>query len=140
MTTSTQEKPPKKPRNPRPRGALSRHKGKVGERELVRLFIDHGFEAERAQQYKGGQHSDDIYCPEMAALGIHIECKRTKVLRLDEWLAQVEKDAGGNKLPTIFWRRDRRPFVVFMLASDFLALLRHLIDGEHLVGPEEEGQ
>lgn len=136
MTETQVEQKPK--RRYRRRGAMSRRKGKVGELQLVRLLLDHGFDAERSQQYKGGQHSEDVHCPELAALGLHLECKRTETMRIEKWIEQAENDAGGEKLPTIFWRKNKMPFVVIMIAADFLALLRHLIDGEHTVDAGEE--
>lgn len=136
MTEPAVEEKPK--RRYRRRGARSRRKGKVGELQLVRLLLDHNFEARRSQQYKGGEHSEDVHCPELAALGLHIECKRTESSRIDKWIAQAERDAGGEKLPLVFWRRNQRPFLAIMIAADFLALLRHLIDGGHTVSEEEE--
>lgn len=108
----------------------SREKGKRGERELAALLSYHGFQAERAQQYKGGQHSADIHCPSMSMLGFHIECKRTEVGRLGEWWDKAAEEAGFGKTPVIFWRQNRGRWFAIFEAEAFLDWLGRMISGQ----------
>ena len=55
--------------------------------------------------------------------GVHIECKRTEKMRLNEWLDQAQKDAarfGGR--PAVFHRSNRNPWTVTMLLTDWLTI------------------
>ena len=103
------------------RGRMSKTKGKTGEREVVALLREHGFEARRGQQYAGGSDSPDVV---HNIPGLYIEVKRCEKLSLYAALDQVTEDAGsGGAVPIIFHRRSQEPWVVILDARDFLNLL-----------------
>lgn len=101
-------------------GAMSKTKGKTGEREVAALLKEHGFEARRGQQFSGGDGSPDVVHD---IPGVHIEVKRNE--RLDLWgaLAQATADAGPDKTPVVFHRPNRREWVCILPAADLLRLL-----------------
>ncbi len=101
----------------------SRQKGARGERELAKLLTEAGFPAERAQQYKGGQHSADVSCPELEARGFHVEVKRTERVLLYEWLEKARIEAVG-KTPVIFHKRNRGEWVAIIDAPVLLDLIK----------------
>lgn len=103
-------------------GAMSRNKGKTGERELARLLTAFGYESHRTAQCRGdtGQAADVEGLP-----GIHIEVKRTESFRLYEALNQAKHDAamaGGRDLPAVFHRKNECPWVVVMDLEDWLKI------------------
>ena len=98
----------------------SRMKGKKGELELAAFLRDHGVEARRGVQFKGGTDSPDV----VADLpGIHIECKRVETGTPYAWLSQATRDAG-DKTPVVFHRRNKCDWIVVMRAEDFLKLVQ----------------
>lgn len=98
----------------------SRQKGASGERELAAYLREHGYEARRGVQYHGGSDSPDV----VGLPGIHIECKRVERGQLYDWLDQAIADAGTDRVPVVFHRRNRREWVVILRADDFVALHR----------------
>lgn len=107
-------------------GRASRDKGKRGEREAALLLQDHGFEAVRAQQFKGGVGSADVACPGLERLGLHIEVKNMAKCALPAWLAQAEADAGPVKEPLVLWKKPRDRWIAILPADTLLALLRRV--------------
>lgn len=106
-------------------GAMSRRKGKVGEREWAALLREEGFEARRGQQYAGGGDSPDVVSDDLPR--IHFEVKRCQRLDLYGALLQAARDAreGGNdSLPVVAHRRNREAWMVTMAAADWLRLVR----------------
>lgn len=100
--------------------AMSRTKGKVGEREVAQLLRDHGFEARRGVQFQGGPDSPDV----IGLPGFHVEVKRTEAFRLYPALEQAKNEKREGDVPAVFHRANSRPWVVVMDAADFLALVR----------------
>lgn len=99
-------------------GAHSKRKGKVGELELVAFLKKYeGVEARRGQQFSGGGDSPDIV---HNIDGIHIECKRTEALKLYPSIEQAEADRPDEAVPVVFYRRNKKDWVVVMYAEDFL--------------------
>ena len=114
----------------------SREKGKVGERELAGFLRELGVaDARRGVQYQGGTESPDV-CAETGLPGVHIECKRVE--RLDPWQAikQATDDAGPGKIPAVFWRRNRRDWLVVLRAENFVRLIQ---DGKEKTPPGSPG-
>lgn len=103
-------------------GKASRDKGKRGEREVAELLRDHGIPARRGVQYAGGTDSPDVIGLE----GVHIEVKRTEVLRLYPALEQAMAETRPGDIATVWHRPNGRPWAVIMLAADFIALMRAL--------------
>jgi Holliday junction resolvase len=102
-------------------GAMSRNKGKAGEREVAELLTAEGFEARRGVQYRGGTDSPDVLCASLPS--VHFEVKRTERLRLYEAMAQAKADAG-DKLPIVAHRAKRCDWIAVLGFRDLLALLR----------------
>ena len=101
-------------------GKSSQRKGADGERELVEILQRSGYNVERGGSETFGAVPDVIGLP-----GVHVEVKRCEQLRIPEWMNQAIRDAakfGG--MPTLFHRRNREPWLVTMLLSDWLQLYR----------------
>lgn len=95
----------------------SRSKGKTGELEASALLKQHGFEARRGQQFAGGGDSPDVV---HSLSGWHIEVKRVENLSLYPAIDQAERDRKDNERPLVLHRRNKKPWLVIMLADDFL--------------------
>ena len=116
----------------------SRAKGKVGELELVKFLISHGFAARRGVQHKGGPDSPDVICPDLP--GVHLECKRVEVGNLYKWYHQACGDAAVGEVPVVAHRRNREPWVAVIGLWDLLDLYRKAYgrDGQD-IGPGAAG-
>lgn len=100
--------------------AMSRNKGKVGEREVAQLLRDHGFDARRGVQFQGGPDSPDV----IGLPGVHVEVKRTEKFHLYPSLEQAKAERKDGDIPAVFHRANSRPWVVILRAEDFLGLIR----------------
>lgn len=100
-------------------GKKSQHKGRAGELELSRILRGYGYQVEPGQAVSYGATPDVTGLP-----GIHIECKRAQQQSLYAWVDQARRDADKfhDGLPAVFWRKDRRPWLVCMDLRDFMAL------------------
>lgn len=100
-------------------GRASREKGARFERELSKLFNEHGFDTHRG--YVQFKQSDVI-----GLLGIHVEAKASE--RLNPWAAlqQATEEAKKRKdgMPTVFWKRSRKGIMVCMSFDDFMTLYK----------------
>lgn len=100
----------------------SKLKGNRGERELVSLLREKGFDAHRNPQWaSGGKENPDVSLP-----GVHIEVKRTESLRLYNALKQAQGDSAAGILPVVMHRRNNAPWVVIMALEDWLKLYARL--------------
>jgi hypothetical protein len=104
-------------------GAMSKRKGRNGEREVAELLRSHGFAARRGQQFSGSPDSPDVVHD---IEGIHIEVKRTESFRLYPALEQAKQDRRAGDVPVVFHRQNQRQWVVCMEATDFLSIMRAL--------------
>ena len=96
----------------------SRRKGKDGELEWANILKEHGYDARRGVQYKGGPDSPDV----TGLPGIHQEVKRTNSFSLYKAMEQSRNDADDSEIPIVVHRSDRKPWVVVMDAEDWLRL------------------
>ena len=101
--------------------ARSGDKGKRGEREVAALLRGHGYEARRGQQFSGGGDSPDVV---HSIDGIHIEVKYVEKFSIHDALDQAYEDAKSDDAPVVFFRRNRKPWVVIMDADEFLTLIK----------------
>ena len=99
----------------------SKRKGANGEREVAAYLREHGIDAQRGQQYKGGADSPDVVSE---LKGWHIEVKRVERLNIDDALNQSIRDAGSDEKPCVLHRRNRTPWKVTMLLDDFLRMVK----------------
>jgi hypothetical protein len=123
-----------------PKKKNSKNKGKRGELQLVNL-LNKRFESQEFSRVVGSgnrwshvayakkDYIGDVVCPD--DFRFCIECKfgyaeieLVKALdggdrQLDEFLTQAEDDAKrAKKSPLLCWKKDRRPFLVFIKAVD----------------------
>lgn len=98
----------------------SKAKGGRGERELAHVLQGYGYDAKRMQQFAGGVDSPDV----SGLPGIHIECKRVERLNIMEAYRQSERDADGQKIPTVFHRRNRDKWMVTLSLDDFMEIYK----------------
>ncbi|MCC8078628.1 MAG: hypothetical protein LIO57_00955, partial [Oscillospiraceae bacterium] len=94
----------------------SQRKGRAAELELARLLQNYGYDVQAAPPLSFGS-LPDIYGLD----GVHIECKRTETLRLNDWLKQSAHDSAkfADGVPAVMHRSSRRPWCVTMLLSDW---------------------
>lgn len=111
----------------------SRQKGSRGERELAKIFREHGYEARRGQQYCGISGDADV----VGLPGIHVECKRVEKLNLLDAMEQAVRDAKDGELPAVFHRRDRCEWLVTMRLEDWFPLFREWEAGIELRQKDE---
>lgn len=102
-------------------GKMSRTKGGVGEREVVKLAKAAGFpDAERTSNGRHQRTRGDI----AGVPGMSIEVKRTEQIRFREWVAQVEESAGGVLIPVIAHRQNNMGWWAMLPLDELLALQR----------------
>lgn len=107
----------------------SRDKGRRGEREVVRLFKEAGYEAERGWQSRGGGPDQ----PDVVVNGypLHIEVKRTERLSIYPSMEQAIRDAGsGGNHPVVFHKRNNKPWLVVMLAENWFEIVADRVEKE----------
>ena len=104
----------------------SGRKGKTGERQVRDLLLNYGYEARRGRQFSGSPESPDVVTD---FEGIHIEAKWVESLNLYRAFQQSEKDAG-DKIPTVWHRKNRTPWMITMRAEDFLEMFRKQVKQE----------
>lgn len=108
----------------------SRRKGVEGERQWVYKLREHGFEARRGQQFRGGPDSPDVICEDLPEF--HFEVKYSSRLSLYEALSQAASEAPPGAVPVVAHRRvksgkrEGNPWVVCLAADDFLDLVMDL--------------
>ena len=56
--------------------------------------------------------------------GIHIECKRNETLNIDNAMEQAVNDARLDELPAVMHRKNKKPWKVTMLLTDWMKLYR----------------
>ncbi len=103
----------------------SRRKGEVGDRKFLELLREHGFNAQRSQQFKGSPDSPDVVSNALEWL--HAEVKR--VQNLIDAYAQTDGDCGG-KPWIVAHRRNHAPRLITIRAQTFLNFLRDVLPPE----------
>lgn len=104
-------------------GRMSKEKGKRGEREVAALMREHGFEARRGQQYRGGDDSPDVV---HNVPGLHVEVKFRQRFSIYEALDKADEEAPNDRLQAIFHRQVRKPWLVTLYAHDFLEFMNRI--------------
>ena len=102
-------------------GKSQQRKGADGERELVNVLNDYGYQTARGGSETFGTIPDVIGLP-----GIHIEVKRVERLNVPEAMQQAIRDSikFNDGKPALFHRRNRQPWLVTMKLEDWIALYR----------------
>lgn len=102
-------------------GGKSQRKGAVGERELAAILQQHGYDCTRGGSLSFGEVPDLSGLPD-----IHIEVKRVEKLNVCEAMEQSIRDSERmlDGMPTLFHRRNRKPWLVTMRLSDWIQLYK----------------
>ena len=100
-------------------GKSSQRKGADGERELVAILRERGYDVERGGSLTYGEIPDLTGLP-----GVHIEVKRVERLNVGEAMSQAIRDSERfhDGAPALFHRRSRAPWLVTMRLEDWLKL------------------
>lgn len=102
-------------------GKKSRSKGQRGEREVRDLVREYGYWAERGRSQSAGGGAED---PDVRTdiPGVHLEVKLGSMVPVTcyKFMAQAREDAGGERVPVVFARRDREPWLVILDARDWI--------------------
>jgi hypothetical protein len=100
----------------------SRQKGKRVERLWRDQLREAGFlKAYRGQQYCGAAGDADVVCPELP--GFHFEVKGVQNLNVLAAMKQALNDCG-KKIPVLAHKKNGEPWLVTMLADDWLPLVK----------------
>jgi hypothetical protein len=100
----------------------SRQKGKRVERLWRDQLREAGFlKAFRGQQYCGAAGNADVVCPELPSM--HFEVKGVQNLNVLNAMKQAIADSG-TKTPVVAHKKNGEPWLVTMLAADWLELVR----------------
>jgi Holliday junction resolvase len=99
-------------------GRSSRTKGSNAEREVVNILRESGYDCHRiptsgALSWMKG---------DVTGTGFHIEVKRCEALRISEWCAKAEAEAG-EKHSLLIFRRSREPWRVCLTLEAFIKLM-----------------
>jgi Holliday junction resolvase len=100
-------------------GKTAQRKGAAGERELAAILQEYGYDCIRGGSLSFGE------VPDLSGLpGIHIEVKRVEKLNVVEAMEQSIRDSERMQdgIPTLFHRRNRKPWLVTMRLVDWLEL------------------
>ena len=100
-------------------GSKSQRKGASGERELAAILRERGYDCQRGGSLTFGEIPDVVGIP-----GIHMEVKRVERLNVGEAMEQAIRDSERmvDGVPTLFHRRNRKPWLVTMRLVDWLEL------------------
>lgn len=109
----------------------SRAKGARGEREWRDFLKAHGYEARRGQQFSGANGDPDVVS---SMHDIHWEVKRVEALNIYKAIEQAQSDARENELPCVAHRKNGQPWLVTMLASDWMEVYQN-----HDKGCDDDG-
>ena len=100
----------------------SRQKGKRVERLWRDMLREAGFlKSFRGQQYCGAAGNADVVCPELP--WAHFEVKGVQNLNVLNAMKQSIADAG-EKTPVVAHKKNGEPWLVTMLAADWLELVK----------------
>ncbi len=106
-------------------GKMSREKGKRGEREFAAILRKMGFsDARRTAQFCGkpGTAADVV-----GVHGLHFEVKRCERIQIMDWMHQAMVDSAmTNDIPVVAMKKNCEPWLVTMLATDFLMIYKEM--------------
>ena len=98
----------------------SNSKGKGGEREIARIYREHGFDAVRTPLSGGMRWKGDL----IGVPGVHVEVKRCERAQIWDWIKQAEKDCERGDIPAVHFRRNRSDWYVSVPLEAFIELLK----------------
>ena len=98
-------------------GRMARCKGQRGEREVVKLLVEHGYTAARGYQTRGGgKEQPDV----VSNFPFRIEVKYCQTLNIYKAFEQVNLDNPDGNNNIVVFRRNGQPWRV---ALDFIQFL-----------------
>jgi len=106
---------------------MQRRKGAVGELELAELMRSLGLDAARSAR-NGVDRAEDIM---HSIPGVHVECKRVERLNVSQAMKQAA-DAAGKKIPSVWHRRNREPWLLTIPAEDVLTFAYSVIEASRI--------
>jgi len=95
-------------------------KGKKGEWEFATFLKQYGFDARRGQQHKGTPDSPDV----IGLPGFHIEVKRSEYLSIYPAYEKAVEEADPETIPIVAHRKNKKKWLIFMSAEDFVKLIK----------------
>lgn len=105
----------------------SKQKGKKGELELAKRLNELGFATRRTAQYNGKENGS---LADLVGIdGVHIECKRVEKLNVIEAYEQAKRDCKQDEVPTVFHRKNGKPWLVTISLEDWAELYKEAMDG-----------
>jgi hypothetical protein len=100
-----------------------RDKGKRGELEVAALMKKFGFEARRGQQFKGTKDSPDVV-HNMDGFAVEVKLREQfSMTDIYAALGKQQSEARPDEDAVVFYRRNRKPWIVVMDAERFLKLI-----------------
>lgn len=113
----------------------SRQKGKRVERLWRDQLREAGFlKAFRGQQYCGAAGNADVVCPELPSM--HFEVKGVQNLNVLNAMKQAINDCG-EKTPVVAHKKNGEPWLITMLAADWLELVK---ESDRVVSPDQSSE
>ena len=101
----------------------SKQKGKRGELECANALRELGFlDVRRTCQYNGKE--TDSMADLIGIDGVHIEVKRNEHLNIFDAVEQAIRDAKEGDTPTVFHRKNNKPWLVTMRIEDWATLYK----------------
>src|SRR5581483_12048658 len=100
-----------------------RSRGNRGEREVIDLLHEYGWNYARRNLLSGGLGGGDIV---EGIPGTTIEVKFCESCRIWEWLKQCEAAAKPTDIPLLIFRRNRHPWYACMPRDDMEELLERV--------------
>lgn len=109
----------------------SKDKGKRAELAVAKLCREAGFDgARRGQQFSGANGDADC----VGVPGIHMEVKHVESLNIFNAMDQSIRDAKPDEIPTVFHKKNNKPWLVTMKIEDFFRLYRGEVNGQYHFG------
>jgi hypothetical protein len=87
---------------------------------LAKCLREHGYACRRGQQFSGANGDADV----VGLQGIHIECKFTQRLNIEDAFAQARRDAKPEELPVVMHKKNFGEWMVTLSLEDFLSLYK----------------
>jgi hypothetical protein len=109
-------------------GNRSRNKGRSGEAEVAAIYRDRGFDVQPIQRNAGGvgDHVVTYLRPggfAVPLIVLHSEVKRCETARPWTWMAQAERDAVGEAVPVVSFRRSHGRWYALLPLEELVRLL-----------------
>lgn len=110
-------------------GKASKAKGGRGERDVVSLFRENGYDAHRTQQYCGytEKGAPDV---DVSPFLLHVEVKRRERLNLQGAIDQAVRDHKEGTYPVVFSKRNNCDWIVSMPQEVFFEMYREWVNGQ----------